>query len=246
LQTSSAVGRYYDPTTGQFISVDPDVASTGAPYAFVGSDPVNASDPTGMFFTGDGGQTAGVSSAGNTVDNSDNAAIQSSGDQNVVTVESDQAAYNAQVKSFLTRWHDAAAAGNTGSGIVGGAAGIISKLYNSSGNAVHLSDEALLADANAAVGLSNFANGLGVVGVGLTVGIDVSQHRSIGYTIGNVLGSVAGGPAGAFVASIACGAPEDVVGVVCGVAGAVFGGIEGGAIGARIGNSVEGWVKSWI
>ncbi len=40
--------RYYDPSTGQFISVDPDLASTGAPYQYVGGDPVNLTDPTGL------------------------------------------------------------------------------------------------------------------------------------------------------------------------------------------------------
>lgn len=40
--------RYYDPTTGQFISVDPLVQSTGQPYSYANDDPVNLADPTGM------------------------------------------------------------------------------------------------------------------------------------------------------------------------------------------------------
>jgi RHS repeat-associated protein len=52
----SVVGRYYDPTTGQFISVDPDVAGTGEPYAFVQDDPVNGSDSNGLFISGPNGQ----------------------------------------------------------------------------------------------------------------------------------------------------------------------------------------------
>jgi RHS repeat-associated protein len=40
--------RVYDPATAQFLSVDPDVASTGEPYSYGGDDPVNSSDPTGM------------------------------------------------------------------------------------------------------------------------------------------------------------------------------------------------------
>jgi hypothetical protein len=75
-EIASLVGRYYDPATGQFISVDPDLASTGQPYSFAGGDPVNGSDPNGSFFMGDGGQTAGINSAGVPVDNSENAAIQ--------------------------------------------------------------------------------------------------------------------------------------------------------------------------
>jgi hypothetical protein len=42
------VDRYYDPATDQFLSVDPDVAETGQPYAFTGDDPLNATDPMGL------------------------------------------------------------------------------------------------------------------------------------------------------------------------------------------------------
>ena len=42
------VNRYYDPSTGQFISVDPLVGITDQPYQYVGSDPVNGSDPLGL------------------------------------------------------------------------------------------------------------------------------------------------------------------------------------------------------
>jgi RHS repeat-associated protein len=41
------VDRYYDPSTGQFISVDPDVIETNQPYAFTKDDPVNGTDPLG-------------------------------------------------------------------------------------------------------------------------------------------------------------------------------------------------------
>jgi len=40
--------RYYDPSTGQLISRDPKLSSTWAPYAYVGDNPINASDPSGM------------------------------------------------------------------------------------------------------------------------------------------------------------------------------------------------------
>lgn len=42
------INRYYDPTTGQFLSVDPDVAQTGQPYGYVGEDPMNEVDPLGL------------------------------------------------------------------------------------------------------------------------------------------------------------------------------------------------------
>ncbi len=41
------VHRYYDPITGQFLSVDPDVGSTGTPYAYAGDDPIARSDVLG-------------------------------------------------------------------------------------------------------------------------------------------------------------------------------------------------------
>ena len=46
--TGYVFGRYYDPATGQFISVDPLVDETGQPYAYVNGDPVNGLDPNGL------------------------------------------------------------------------------------------------------------------------------------------------------------------------------------------------------
>lgn len=40
--------RSYDPATGQFLSVDPLVDETKQPYAYVGNDPLNALDLTGL------------------------------------------------------------------------------------------------------------------------------------------------------------------------------------------------------
>jgi RHS repeat-associated protein len=40
--------REYDPTTAQFLSVDPLGAVTRAPYTYADSNPVNDSDPTGL------------------------------------------------------------------------------------------------------------------------------------------------------------------------------------------------------
>jgi RHS repeat-associated protein len=40
--------RNYDPTTGQFLTRDPMVASSRNPYAYVNSNPLNARDPSGM------------------------------------------------------------------------------------------------------------------------------------------------------------------------------------------------------
>jgi RHS repeat-associated protein len=40
--------RYYDATTGQFVSADPAVYSTAAPYSYASSSPLNQTDPTGQ------------------------------------------------------------------------------------------------------------------------------------------------------------------------------------------------------
>jgi len=49
---TSVVNRYYDPATGQFVSVDPDVSETGQPYAYTGDNPINGTDPLGLCFLG--------------------------------------------------------------------------------------------------------------------------------------------------------------------------------------------------
>jgi RHS repeat-associated protein len=43
------VHRYYDPATGQFLSIDPLVAQTGSPYGYAEADPIDASDPSGSW-----------------------------------------------------------------------------------------------------------------------------------------------------------------------------------------------------
>jgi len=45
------MGRYYDPATDQFLSVDRLVDRTLQPYGYAGDDPVNNSDPTELICT---------------------------------------------------------------------------------------------------------------------------------------------------------------------------------------------------
>lgn len=44
---TSAINRYYDASTDQFLSIDPFVAETNQPYVFTNDDPLNAEDPLG-------------------------------------------------------------------------------------------------------------------------------------------------------------------------------------------------------
>jgi RHS repeat-associated protein len=44
--------RYYDPTTGQFMSVDPMLQSTEQAYEYAGDDPIFRADPTGLWSKG--------------------------------------------------------------------------------------------------------------------------------------------------------------------------------------------------
>ncbi len=46
--------RYYDPTTGQFLSQDPQLKQTRAPYSYGSGNPLNAPDPTGLGSCPDG------------------------------------------------------------------------------------------------------------------------------------------------------------------------------------------------
>jgi hypothetical protein len=41
--------RYYDPATAQFLSRDPAVALTQSAYGYVDGNPLNSTDPTGMW-----------------------------------------------------------------------------------------------------------------------------------------------------------------------------------------------------
>ena len=43
------INRYYDPQTGQFLTVDPAVNMMGQAYQYAGDDPVNGSDPLGLW-----------------------------------------------------------------------------------------------------------------------------------------------------------------------------------------------------
>ena len=48
------INRYYDSTTDEFMSIDPEVATTDQPYVFTNDDPLNEEDPLGLTPEADG------------------------------------------------------------------------------------------------------------------------------------------------------------------------------------------------
>lgn len=46
------IHRYYDPGSGQFVSVDPALSQTEQPYAYANDDPLNMHDPSGLWTLG--------------------------------------------------------------------------------------------------------------------------------------------------------------------------------------------------
>jgi len=48
IRWTRSINRYYDPTTDQFLSVDPMVDQTGQPYVFTNDNPLNSTDPLGQ------------------------------------------------------------------------------------------------------------------------------------------------------------------------------------------------------
>jgi RHS repeat-associated protein len=52
------IHRFYDPSTGQFLTVDPLVDDTGYPYSYASNDPVDQTDPLGECASAVGSQRA--------------------------------------------------------------------------------------------------------------------------------------------------------------------------------------------
>jgi hypothetical protein len=48
LEREVVLDRYYDPSTSQFLAVDPLTDLTSAPYSYSNDNPVNETDPTGL------------------------------------------------------------------------------------------------------------------------------------------------------------------------------------------------------
>jgi len=206
--------RYYDPASYQFLSIDPKVGTTLQPYAFVGGDPLNDTDPLGLKKRHRRG-TSGSRSPSGPSRHSSSRSTRHSG---------------ANAGRGLPI---AASRAATSAAIGAGATGQASGFFNSAGSAAHLSDDSLLNNALWSVGLSNASRAIAGAGTVIVIANDQSQGDGVAYTAGDAGGGLLGSFLGGTYASMACGGPEDGVGVACGVAGAV----GGGAVGSKVGSS---------
>jgi RHS repeat-associated protein len=95
--------RYYNPQTGQFLSVDPALALTNSPYSYVDGNPVNRADPSGRLFGFD--SLLGAAIGG------------------VVGTVAGTAGYLTSVATGQQQWSLRGQLGATFGGLVGGAVG---------------------------------------------------------------------------------------------------------------------------
>jgi len=168
--------RWYDPSTGQFLSQDPLVDQTLQPYAYAADSPVNASDPTGLSSVGFCG---------------DIGALVPIGFLPVVAV-----GVNAEVCPLvrISGGRHNGQIGGTAIGAVGLGAGVIGK----AGLSVQVSNASKLSDLGGLFFFVTVARALGGFGAKATVFWNGSTSRPIvGADIGWQSGLGAGGYAGA-------------------------------------------------
>lgn len=241
-------GRYYDPNTAQFLSVDPLVNITGAPYSYAGDNPLNGTDPTGLDCTNTNscpGGTAYSENGGSWVDPS----LQSSGsttDQGIATVlagglNSGTLASSSQDNS----------GGSWGAAVLGGASSAISGSGKASENFVeHAASNAAegSAERSSLEGLDASIARVGYAFDGfsgaLSVTVDYANHLSVGEIFGHAIGGEVGVLTGGFVGGLVCSesGPGAVICVV-GLSGAF--GAGGAYVGGWLGKQAEQWIKSW-
>lgn len=148
--------RYYDPSTGQFLTRDPLVAATRLAYGYTLGDPLNSSDPTGLWW-GESKYNAAMGAAGSAY----GAARDSAGD-----------AYNAAKDGAVL-------VGNAAAGAADGySSGISTTVLNAAGVPVDTCAAAFLAGQVTGVGASFATPGYGEFRVGILgakAGIEVEQ-----------------------------------------------------------------------
>jgi hypothetical protein len=175
------LNRYYDPTSEQFLSIDPAVATTDQPYVFTNDDPLNAEDPLGM---------RSIPCLGTWVKESSGFV----GCENI----------NHESKASTLALIEAALSGLdlTGKETKALAEEISTKLAENGGRAIS-SHTANMLDAEAGIGdgLSRFA---GVAGAVVTLSGDLANGDSLAYSLKDTGVQVAAGMGGGAIGAAAC------------------------------------------
>ena len=210
-----AFNRYYDPTTDQFLSVDPDVARTNQPYTYVNDSPLNATDPTGL-----------LPSAGGSLTNAETAALAKSLKQaaanGVAEKEAAQAVVVAKIMKVLA---------SKNVDYLGTIADVSYEVVQETSAPF---EDITPGDTNkilAGIGVAtkDIGNTVTAIAPAVTAYNDLQNGDGVFYSAGDGLATTVGAVSFAAV----CGGPVDPAAVVCALAG--------GYVGATFGHDV--WNK---
>ncbi len=217
------MNRYYDPVTGQFLSLDPLVDETGQSYAYTGDDPVDGVDPSGLCWNLPAGSEGPCPPAPSGV-NYNSSCTSGNGSSTLGSVQCGSSSVCGDSNSSDGFGGVIDFTGH-GLDIAGGGLGGWSDYNNALGEyGAHIGDDGLLGLAESSIEAGTAARALGPLGASLTIGVDISQGHGVPYAVGDAGSSATGAWAGAALGAAACGGPEDGVGILCGAAGAFVGG----------------------
>lgn len=209
------INRYYDPATGQFLSVDPLVGSTGTPYAYSSDNPTNVVDPLGQYgwyFVNGKWHHYKYHKYG----------------IGLTRAELTSPKFHSWLKQ---EYHLTDAAIKSFSLIFSSTTFSLRTIGLSASHATRSEIQTTLREGNLA---DHAATALNVLG-GALEGFQVwQQTHSMVKAVGAGVGSVVGGYAGAAAGMAACSGPEDGVGIVCGWVGGMVGSAVGGWLGSLL------------
>jgi RHS repeat-associated protein len=252
------INRFYDPTTGQFISVDPDVAATDQPYGFAGDDPVNASDPSGLLESGPNGQacigdTCNTAYQATAAVEHDNLVVQDDFEEAVAASQSQNEATTISHSERSTSVGGPIVLGSLAADFVTGYAGGLAYRASALSDLLRAGSSypggTVLSDAGAAArSWEPLADAGPVLGGVIVFGSDIANGEGIEQSGLSAIGASVGGYAGAIVGGVACaaltGATDGVGSFACGVLTGL-GSVVGGIVGGWAGNEASK-VASWF
>ncbi|HVA53740.1 MAG TPA: RHS repeat-associated core domain-containing protein, partial [Acidimicrobiales bacterium] len=214
-ESECSINRYYDPTTDQFISIDPMVAQTSQPYVFTNDNPLNAEDPMGLQGDPCYGGTFKVTRNGPSCTPQIQKVSKSQTLKDIVNALKSSKAINALDLSGAT--------------ITGIAKQLSSDMYKNGGQTISRS---MANGLDALAGLGKGVSGsAGALGVFTTISSDLSNGNTLLYSAVDAglqvgAGMTAGGAAAAACSELGPGA------LVCGAIGFGFGYVASAGVAA--------------